>query len=152
MRFQTAMNVEVWSVKHTGTNFLRKVLMDAYGVKISVVHWGNQRNYQGDIVSPIRNPKDVYKSWYSRGEFGPKFFEEWVLLNIAFMEGRTRVLPIDTDDRDEHLARMSDFLGIELSTDWEPVKPGVRYEPPEIDLSYIYGMPVVKRFYGHDSG
>ncbi len=140
--------VSILSVKHTGTNFLDQLIKEYLG-PVRAAHWSHSRpdKLPKIVVSPIRNPQDVYTTWYSRGRFGPEFFKEWQVFNEAFLLGIPTIVPVDTPDREFHLNKLSNRLGVDLQTEWVPVESQTRYPAPEIDLSSIYELEVVKAFY-----
>lgn len=141
--------ISILSVKHTGTNFIHQLLREFIG-EVRSSHYNSLESFTTPeiIISPIRDPWRVYRTWYSRGRFGPEFFSEWNIFNEAWKTGKVHIVPIDTEDKQKHLDGLSDILNTKLSTDWTPVESMTRYNPPEIDLSKIYNLEVVKHFYG----
>jgi len=105
-------------------------------------HWKGEGKF---IISPIRDPYHVYRTWYSRGKFGPDFYKEWNRFNSA--RDSVHILPVDTNDREEHLKNLGEKMGLELKTQWKPIEHMERFEPPEIDLSEVYNLPVVREYY-----
>ena len=147
------MNKEyiIISVKHTGTNFLQKLVKPILG-DVEVCHWSNGssvKRFSGyKILSPIRNPFDCFVTWYSRDRYGYEFIKEWNIFNEFFKSGKiAAVLPIDTLDKNQHLNKLSEVIGGGLITDWSPVESMQRHTPPKIDLSEVYNLPIVKHFY-----
>tara|TARA_R110000803_G_scaffold112574_1_gene180899 strand:+ start:479 stop:724 length:246 start_codon:yes stop_codon:yes gene_type:complete len=72
---------------------------------------------------------------------------EWETFNAAFEAGATQIVPVDTEDRDIHLAALARMLNVDLVTDWEPVEHKDRKVPPAMDLTDIYALPVVQHYY-----
>lgn len=140
--------IAVISVKHTGTNFIHQLLLNSVG-SVRVTHWSSLDldNIPSIIISPIRNPGMTYGTWYSRNRFGEQYFQEWEIFNQYFLDGKVTVVPVDTKDRDVHLKSLSNKLGVELSTNWEPVESQKRFSPPMMDLTRVYSLEVVKCFY-----
>ena len=141
--------IAIVSVKHTGTNFMEAVVREA-GFDTVAAHWSTYNKTRvSAIVSPIRNPLLTFRSWYSRNRFGGEFFKEWELFNQAWLDGKiAHVQPIDTEDRDEHLKKLSEVLGSTCVTDWKPVASGEHLDPPKTDISQVLNLEVVKHFYG----
>jgi len=104
------------------------------------------------VVSPIRDPWDVYVTWYSRDRDIAEMFDEWYWFDDAYRRQIPLIVPVDTADRETHLDTLSKRLKYSFTTDWSPVESMARKIPPKIDLSGIYELPVVKRFYGDRHG
>ncbi len=141
--------IKLFSVPHTGTYFLKGVLEDA-GFKVHARHWEGWRLSGDLIVAPIRNPYDSFTSWVSR-QRNQNFQEKWDMFNKAYeSDQRMIIVPIDTHDRDVHLKRLSNFLNTDLATDWTPVNSAKVSDVGPVDLSDIYSLPVVKKFYNQN--
>lgn len=139
MRYQV-----IYSVPHTGTYFLIVLL----GIKAR--HYDTMPEAGGLIISPIRDPWQTYRSWVTRGRSLAGFDRAWRNFNAAFERLDVAVVPIDTPDRDEHLAALSERLERDLSTDWAAENVG----PPAVEiarltLDHIYNLPVVQKYYEH---
>ena len=137
------------SVQHTGTHFLDALVREHYP-KARTTHWITVPNYlrKKRIICPIRNPYDCFVTWYSRNSFGVDFFSAWHNFNDAFVAGNIEsILPIDTPDRDEYLQELSKVIDRPLKTDWAMKGSMARFKPPKVDLSEIYELPVVQKFY-----
>ncbi len=148
--------LNVYSVQHTGTNFIHKVLMDA-GWNCRVTHWTSANvEIDGIVISPMRDPWKTYITWVSR-QRKEDFLGQWKLYNKAFVRNpNLYIVPIDTEDREEHLSRLSKKLKCELNTDWKPVEsrnrvPVERTEAVNKILDEVYSLPVVRKFYANVS-
>ena len=140
-------HMQIYSVQHTGSKFIKHVLLSHGWDFCDIKHY--QQTYFTDslCVSPIRNPKDAYISWISRGKT-EDFYKYWCNFNDTYLNNTDLwIVPVDTPDRDYHLSKLSDRLDCKLSTDWQPVGCGPRENVPVIDLSAVYDLPVVKNFY-----
>jgi len=145
------------SVPHTGTRFLSR-LLDTHGIQLPDYHFWEFlpedliAGYPGLKICPIRDPKMVYVTWASKkGKVMSMYYTAWALFNELYMSGEeVFVLPIDTPDREEHLKALSKRLEVDLKTDWTPVgsEPRLQVEIP--DLSGIYRLDVVKKFYSKE--
>ena len=143
----------VMSVPSTGTNFVLQLLR-SHGIEVGAAHW--KRNHDtpdGLIISPIRDPRAKWDTWV-RANRGPPFtglvdFEySWSRLDACYLAHNDfYLLPVDSPDRDEYLARLSVRLGVELHTDWSRVNRTPGMEVTVIDLSNIYGLMVVRDVY-----
>jgi len=143
------VQLDVRSVQHTGTDFLHGILMDA-GWNCRVTHWtkANAKD-PGLLISPIRKPEDCWVTWCSRDR-KEDFYEMWSLFNQVYLENHNlMIVPIDTEDRDEHLQRLSERLKCELKTDWSPKNSRPHQNYKERDFSDIYELPIVRRFYAN---
>lgn len=140
--------LEIRSVQHTGTNFIHKVLMDA-GWNCRATHWTNANvKDTGLMISPIRNPKDVWVTWCSRDR-QEDFNHMWSLFNQVYLENPNLfIVPVDTEDREDYLNLLSQRLKCDLKTDWTPVESREHKNYMDRDLSNIYELPVVRKFYG----
>lgn len=145
-------SIRLLSVVHTGTHFLMD-LFKANGIdNYSHCHYGVQTPIitQELIVSPIRDPWACYVTCISRGHLDDSFWMGWREFNARFLfEGDLWIVPVDTDSRGVLLSLLSLRLGVPLITDWKPVRSGPRLEVEPVDLSEIYNLPVVKKFYSH---
>tara|TARA_R110000803_G_scaffold210685_1_gene283167 strand:- start:4844 stop:5407 length:564 start_codon:yes stop_codon:yes gene_type:complete len=137
--------INLFSVPHTGTHFLKQLLESA-GLQVRARHWEGWSKTDQQIVAPIRNPYDTFVSWVNRGR-DQDFLEKWQIFNEAYETQDLLILPIDTNDRDKRLRTFSAELGIKLDTDWTPVNQGNNQEIGFMDLSEVYNLPVVKQFY-----
>lgn len=144
--------VMIVSVMHTGTGFMRK-LLSGVGVGCVNTHWEDfaPKSYPESMrfISPLRHPYDTFVSWYSRDKFGPAFFKQWNEINEAYLKDEiAMILPLDLPNKNEHLHRLSLLLGVEIATDWQRVSSWDRKVPPQTDISEVYGLQIVKDFYG----
>jgi len=140
--------ITLFSVPHTGTHFLKKVLEDA-GLTVKAKHWTGWLPVDGLIIAPIRDPKRTLQSWKARKRV-QDFTGLWELFDKAYNSQNVFVLPIDTDNKDERLKELSKLLNVTLETDWAPLNVGPSSEHEEIkeDLTDIYKLKVVNDFYG----
>jgi hypothetical protein len=139
--------IQLFSVPHTGTHFLKEVIESA-GVPVKARHVEGWSMTDDLVVCPIRNPLDTYKSWIARGR-DQDFTEKWNLLNTIYKEQQPLIIPIDTDERDRFLKMLGILLGKTLTTDWSPVNKGInKKQDVDVDLSDVYSLQVVRDFYG----
>ena len=129
-------DITVVSVKHTGSKFLSKLLCCDF------THYHGKPH--GNIASPIRDPYLVYQTWYSRRKLNlDDMWKEWDIFNRTFLRQKVWVVSVD---KHIGLEELSNHIGRKLETDWEPVGSLKRIQAPEIDLSPIYNLEVVKRY------
>lgn len=120
------------------------------------------RNGDEVIVAPVRRPEKVWRTFWQRFHKIPGRTDNSHELSIpaAWRQMQTLSerhdivwLPIDTPDRDDYLAVLSDRLGVELVTDWAPV--GARPErykqkqEPKKDWSWVYDLPFMRKIYAN---
>ena len=129
----------IYSVPHTGTHFLMKLL----GMKAK--HYDGMPE-EDLIISPIRDPWETYVSWVSRGR-DQDFDKPWRIFNEAWEAKEVLILPIDHKDRDNCLETLGKRLNMQLRTNWIPENTGNPKEVEKIDLSHIYSLPVVRGYY-----
>ena len=137
--------INLFSVPHTGTHFLKQLLESA-GEQVRARHWEGWSKTDQQIIAPIRNPYDTFVSWVNR-ERDQDFLEKWQIFNEAYETQDLLILPIDTNDRDKRLRSLGAKLGLRLQTDWTPVNQGNNQDIGYVDLSEVYDLPVVKQFY-----
>lgn len=138
--------LEIRSVQHTGTNFLNQLLRN-HGWISRASHY-LPVNRSGFLISPIRRPEDVWVTWCS-SERKEDFFEVWSLFNQTYLDNDELIIvPVDTDDREDHLSKLSERLKCNIKTNWEPVESRPHRNFIERDLSDIYNLEVVRKYYG----
>lgn len=107
------------------------------------------------LVAPMRDPREVVRSWQRRGRYSlQKLVSQFKLLS-KYRDG-TFVLPIDIPERDTYLAHLSTLLDRDLRTTWErvghaesPSAPAYFGEDPEEYVERIYDVaPWLADFYG----
>lgn len=138
--------IGVWSVPHTGTHFIKKLLEDA-GLTVKARHFSGWVKTDELIICPIRDPQKTWKSWKARNR-NQNFDEMWEIFNRAYKEQKMFILPIDTEDRSEKLKELSELLGVTLATDWKPVNASMGSTEENTDLEHIYKLDVVNKYYG----
>ena len=127
------------SVPHTGTNVLRRIFTDhgyemrfvndapeteqnyyfAHTTNLADVQRGLQLAKRMPIVCPMRHPFRVEESWRRRQkDLSHGFWDAWHHLRTMVIPAGCFVMPVDVPDRDEHLGRLGDLLGVRLTTDW----------------------------------
>jgi hypothetical protein len=144
------MMVNLVSVPHTGTKFLRKLLID-HGIDFTMTHYFE---FQGGVtVSPIRDPLKCYNTFMRRQRPISQFYDSWHRFNEFYETQDYPIIPVDVKThRTKALKKLSERLGVPLRTDWKPVGTSKNLDFPEIkavdiDLSEIYALPVVKQYY-----
>lgn len=128
------------SVQRTGTRFVQRILTEA-GIKTAQIHavptrakqiedWISKNDTEDlPIIVPMRHPFSVAHSWLIRGDVMEDMFEQWRQLILYCERSRCLFLPVDSPDRNNHLAELAAGVGKELSTDWTPYghKAGTEY-------------------------
>lgn len=74
------------------------------------------------VIVPLRHPRDVAISWnkrYERRGYDELRWKEWMPAweMLPTIKGHFFFL----DGRDEELKRLSEYVGVELKTDWTPL-------------------------------
>lgn len=81
------------------------------------------------LVMTMREPMAVARSWYRRGKAMDDFFRSiWLNLFTLSDEYEHFWLPVDTDDRDQRIQALSDYLGVGFVVNWTP-KNSYTHEP-----------------------
>lgn len=130
---------------HTGTRFFAKVIKDAYKDQTHDLEKGGQIFYMNHcqpflmphikkrfdvgitIITTERDDTLIEASWmrryhhlgndYDRSYLGQReCWKRWVLPRARF------ILSVDADDRVDRLERLGAYLGVELTTNWEPIR------------------------------
>jgi hypothetical protein len=139
--------LKVISVPHTGTHFIGK-LFQTHGFQVEMKHveaWGKSDDM---IFCPIRDPKVTHGCWLKRGR-QQDFLAKWKILDEIYRTQKSFFLPIDTDDREEHLEELEKLLNVKFRTSWKPENSSCGpTAPSDEDLSEVYELDVVKKFYG----
>lgn len=140
-------HAQIYSVQHTGSRFIKSILLNHGWDFVDVKHYQTPYFTDGLCISPIRNPWDAYISWVSRGRC-EDFYQAWHNFNETFLKNPDLwIVPVDTLNRDKYLRALSYRLDCDLSTDWMPVGCGPRKQVKNIDLTEIYQLPIVRKFY-----
>jgi len=140
-------HAQIYSVQHTGSRFIKSILLNHGWGFVDIKHYQKQYFTDQLCISPIRNPRDAYISWQSRGRC-EDFYQAWFNFNETYLNNKDLwIVPVDTHDRGLYLNALSDRLEVDLKTNWKPVGCGQRNKVEYINLSAIYNLPVVKEFY-----
>lgn len=143
--------MHILSVPRTGTHCLQDILKCDY---VHTYSMGRNAQAQSNLVRkgaaaaplvvPLRNPRDVWRSWTNRFTNPARHFEQaWRLLEVYAKEYELHFIPVDHSERDSQLAKLGKFESTwpkvgHLESDKEPV---------EADLDWIYEMSFIKRYY-----
>lgn len=113
----------IYSIPHTGTHFLDKLLTD-HGVNLyrSVHITGDPEVEDWErLIVPLRHPLKVAQSWSNRQDRkGPSAWKQWVPAWTQLAGLRAFFFPIDAEDRNKRLKDLSEYVGVHLETDWTP--------------------------------
>lgn len=130
---------------HTGTRFFAKIIKKAYATQSHKIEEGGQLFYMNHcqpflmpfikqrfheglkIITTERSNDLIEASWMERyghlgndperSYLGQKLaWEEWILPRASI------VVSVDAEDREARLKKLGDFLGVELTTDWKPIR------------------------------
>ena len=115
------MDVCIFSVPHTGTNFLKRVL-DDNKIPHRSFHSVTAQRHRVDgkkVLIPLRDPKLVANSW-ARDSFVMDWDEVWA--NVDDVPGAHYVI-VDGDPHTES-GRLNEYLGEDLTVLWEKVNQG----------------------------
>lgn len=111
------MDVQIVSIPHTGTHFTRDLLMD-HGVNITEFDHLDSLNFPYEtfenIIAPVRPVRDVALSW-ARRQYDYGWDDMWS--KLSEMNGHFFFL----EDKEAALLKLSEHLGVPLSSDWEKV-------------------------------
>lgn len=124
------------TVPHTGTHFMRELLLEAEVDRVVLVHpYPDQVDelrqlfLEGAVcIIPVRDPARVFCSWIKYGknpdDYAGHSLDEWMAIQADLaLEARAYYLHIDKPGvRDLQLEEINRELGLDLVTDWEPVR------------------------------
>ena len=145
----------ILSVPHTGTRFLKDLLKAPHN-HVTQANVKERIRAKPIVCVPLRDPRKVWESWVTRHNSGTHSPDELYFeyeRNWRLLEGYDKLkhmyyLPVDHKDRELYLELMARVTNKDLVTHWDPVG---HEEPnkaiPNVDLSEIYSLAVVKRFY-----
>lgn len=144
------------TIPHAGTHFMRDVLFAGMvqGTKgrVRVEHLTPSscptlvemgRKAEG-VVIPLRHPCEIALSWRRRGKdilgaTGSATLGQWMSNMVEYFDPLDpHYLPLDTSERELYLRRMNFDLGLELETDWQPVR-GEEYQQPAVLTQQEFG-------------
>lgn len=126
--------IVVPTVPHTGTHFMRELLQ---GHEIHLRHVYLDEIEELDellaagnpAIVPRRPTARVLTSWlkYDKDprDFAGMSIDDWFKMQHVVLEGVDQVYYLNLEDagiRDEQLAIINQELGLELTTDWKPVR------------------------------
>jgi len=155
------VNIFLTSIPHTGSHSLQHLLNLQNFIHIHDENINEHLMKADLIVAPLRNPRNVWLSWVRRFNKSPNeyvkrgalFLHCWERMNHYSTCYQIHFLPMDTYDREDHLIRMGNLVGMKLKTDW-PLVNGSQAPIPEtipfIDFREIYSYEFVRSFYGND--
>jgi len=171
--------VTLFTIPHTGTTFIMKMLFrdgiaqhpfheahkiidlpeqGYYFSHLFSKHLDTIHRYLKEtdhVIVPLRNPRDVYVSWYLRNQIEydedgdeidiakfpvDKFEEAWENLVKMDTDFNPLYLVVDGENKEAQLQTINDTLGISLTTDWTPEnaskytqeqRDAVVYTPPQ---------------------
>jgi hypothetical protein len=129
------------SIPHTGTYFTIKLFTDAGFTDGSLFHQARSDShvYHGHMIKetqiaraeelalemplviPFRHPYRVAHSWNMRGKPLDEMFRCYEAFVERFLPLKPYLMPVDSDRREEALQRISDGVGVRLTTDWSVV-------------------------------
>jgi len=116
------MDVQIVSIPHTATHFTRNLLRD-HGIEVFTDHLDNPELEYWTferLVTPLRPPRDVALSWAKRHQ------KNRIPVDFGWDTMWPLLLAMDThffflEYGDPALSKLSDYVGIPLSTDWKKV-------------------------------
>ena len=125
------------TVPHTGTHFMHKLLAGVDVERVVIVHPYPDQVAElkalvmsgNPCIIPLRHSDDVRASWKKYGKdvhnFAGMTIEEWYIALYGIADAAVKLFYIEIDSpdrRDVQLAEINHKLGLELETDWEPVR------------------------------
>lgn len=139
--------IAIASVRHTGTRFLSRLLGEPLRVHFGEKYLYKVKDYK--IVTPLRELDKVITSWERRQL---ELKDLHVALGVMTNYPTDFYIPVDSADRETYLAKLSDYLGEDIVTDWAPVTDGhgsdSKGNPEYKDLILKEYSDWFKQFYG----
>ena len=138
------MLIALLSIPHTGTHFVRDRLLRPAGIDYIDRHiWPDPGRYEslrhrveeykraGAIITPIRHPLAVAKSWKRRGRPINELAQWWRQLVKQIDPLGPYYLPLDSKLRDAALDKINRDLALNLDPlDWPVLRDPTREYPP----------------------
>ncbi|MCP5014717.1 MAG: hypothetical protein GY938_05460 [Ketobacter sp.] len=142
------MDTLVISIPGCGTRFLADLL------GCNSVHIEIEDIPDTIIAVPLRNPRDVLKTWIKRNRDINIFAGRWQRLQRLSNEYTIYPVALDLPIRDKQVQRLSEALERPLAPDWSKRLGHAEGNPelPDFDWSEISALPLVARFYADDRG
>ena len=73
-------------------------------------------------IAPLRHPVSVERSWLSRKMMVGEMIDEFRLM-VEFSERYDfHFVPLDAEDRDKYITAINNDMGLDLKTNWGPVR------------------------------
>lgn len=140
------MKIGIFSIPHSGTRFAKKLIV---GI---AQHLSEQsyRNYPDDfdvVIMPFRKPETVLASWLNRDKYRIHLVACYQML-LEFWSNNYLPLPVDHPDREKYLGRISEAVGLELKTDWEPIGHSAGNNT-SMPIPEAYEIPIIRELYGN---
>jgi len=136
--------VIIVSIPHTGTRFLRRRMRTKRYIHVTEPWDKLVETLTGrEVISPLRSPQSVWRS-YSRRWVDPDspidtigFINNWYTMHTLTLFFDIDFIPVDLQ-QDKRI------------TDWSPIgeRDAGDAVHPDIDLSKVYQLPFVQKWYG----
>jgi hypothetical protein len=168
------VRIIVPTVQHSGTLFLVRSILGKNGFEVLPFRgeptkehtvnyghcWPGELKYMRPlirkypIIVPLRHPYLVAETWRRRNRTPLEMMLQWEILMQEVDPQGPFYLPIDRDDRGEWLDSINNQLGLQLSTDWQPlnshtgtfnITPDKAILPDE--TIEFFNQPFFRRFY-----
>lgn len=129
------------TIRYTGTRFFLNLVKDELGKPHPTASdggtfyhhhcmWRLAPRYEDllrqgfEIITTVRNKQDNADAWYRRhrNDEWAVYDEQWDMYE-KFVLPRAEFIfnPFDIDLREQSLASLNEYLGTNLTTDWEPI-------------------------------
>lgn len=122
-------------------------MLEDAGITVKVRHFSGWGKIDELVIATIRDPQATKRSWLARKR-DQDFDYMWHIFEQAYKTQKMFILPIDTDDRQKQLDELSKLLGVKLLTDWKAENESNHDNQEFTDLSHIYKLSVVDKYYG----
>lgn len=147
----------VASVPHSGSRFVSELVRAPFlHVYTTGESLGEIRKHDV-IVVPVRHPMAVAQSWKNRGKpivSHPKhepMMAMWRTLIDVIAPLKPYYVPVDSENREQYLAKLGKRIRRKLTTDWRKVSDGYLITPlndeDEAAVKELLADPFFEQFY-----
>lgn len=146
------------SIPHSGTLFFAGVLKPDQQAHFTSPEIKRFFKESTTVACAVRHPRLIWRSWFNRskhkdGKPNAHWHNGWRTFRLLAKEyPDIYYLPIDHEDKGVYLDILASRLGRLFLPNWEKkenaYENGPLHDPPEIDMSIPFSIPIIQELYG----